>query len=124
MMTETFNLPFVLTNGNDGRGSKWFRSAAVRDRIEGQLRLLGLVRSPWPYRVRCRVVRVLGKGERLWDDSSVLRGNWKEIEDALVACGWFNDDGPKWISAVDGRQDDTRRHEGPKIELTVTRDDA
>lgn len=34
-------LPIELTNGNDGRGSKWFRSSNVRKRLEATLRTQG-----------------------------------------------------------------------------------
>lgn len=90
-------LPVNLTNGNDGRGSKWFRSAKVREQMERLLRSLGHVYSPIDFQVVIKVTRLLGKGQRLWDASSGFRGNWKELEDAMVACGWFYDDSPKWI---------------------------
>lgn len=97
-------LPIELTNGNDGRGSKWFRSATVRDKIERDLRKLGLVRKPFDCPVIVRVTRMLGRNQRLWDSSSVGRGNWKEIEDALVVLGWFVDDGPTYIVETRFRQ--------------------
>lgn len=112
-------LPFELTNGNDGRGSKWFKSAKVRERFEADLKNLGLTFEPIPYQVEVTVTRIVGKGQRLWDSSSVGRGNYKELEDALVACGWFHDDNPKWITATHFKQDDTRRSEGPAIILTI-----
>ena len=89
--------PFELTNGNDGRGSKWFSSSKLRIQFEKQLRDLGHVRTPFDRKVIVRVTRHWAKRQREWDSSSVGRGNWKEIEDALVACGWFVDDGPKYI---------------------------
>lgn len=91
------SLPVELTNGNDGRGSKWFSSAAVRKKIERDLRIIGLSRQPFDVPVVVRVTRMCGKGQKLWDSSSIGRGNWKEIEDALVVLGWFFDDGPKYI---------------------------
>ena len=112
-------LPIELTNGNDGRGSKWFSSAKVRKTMEATLRTLGLVRKPFDHPVRVLVVRIVGKGQRLWDHSSTGRGNWKEIEDAMVVCGWFHDDGPKWITEVRFYQDDTQRHVGPAIRVIV-----
>ena len=115
----TIFLPIKLTNGNTGRGNAWYKSAAFRDKIEKKLRYLGFARQPFPCRVSVTVTRILGKGERLWDSSSVLRGNWKELEDALVSLGWFVDDSTKYIATTDGRQDDTRRDIGPGIELTI-----
>jgi len=112
-------LPFELTNGNDGRGSKWFRSSTIRKRVEGDLRKMGLVRDPFNFPVHVTVTRILGKGMRLWDTSSVGRGNWKEIEDALVACGWFRDDSPRWILSTRFAQDDTRRTDGPAVRVQI-----
>jgi hypothetical protein len=115
----TITLPFELTNGNDGRGSKWFSSAKLRRLFEKNLRLMGLVREPFPHAVTVTVTRILGKGQSLWDSSSIGRGNWKEIEDAMVACGWFTDDSPKYITETIFRQDGTRRKEGPCIQVTI-----
>lgn len=119
---ETFTLPFELTNGNDGRGSKWFSSAKLRKKFEREIRARGLCRVPFPFPVKIEVIRVMGKNQREWDSSSVLRGNWKEIEDALVACGWFTDDSPKFITSTLGRQDGSRRGAGPFIEIKITQD--
>jgi hypothetical protein len=112
-------LPIKLTNGNTGRGTAWYMSASFRKKVEKKLRGLGLARSPFAMPVTVTVTRILGKGERMWDSSSVLRGNWKEIEDALVAMGWFVDDSTEYIHTTDGRQDDTRRNKGPAIELEI-----
>jgi len=112
-------LPFKLTNGNSGRGNAWFMSAAFRNKAEKKLRQIGFVRHPFPCRVTVTVTRILGKGERLWDSSSVLRGNYKELEDALVACGWFIDDSMEHIALTIGKQDATRRKDGPSVELEI-----
>lgn len=93
-------MPIELTNGNDGRGSKWFSSAKVRDRLELRLRSLGHVRTPFPFPVVVHVTRILGRRQQLWDASSCGRGNFKELEDSLVVLGWFHDDGPKFIKEV------------------------
>jgi hypothetical protein len=115
----TIILPIKLTNGNTGRGNAWYMSAAFRDKVEKKLRRLGLARQPFQMPVTVTVTRILGRGERLWDSSSILRGNYKEIEDALVAIGWFVNDSPKYIRWTNGRQDDTRRSKGPAIELEI-----
>lgn len=112
-------LPIELTNGNDGRGSRWFKSSNVRKKLEATLRTLGHVRKPFEQPVRVTVTRVLGKGQRLWDASSVGRGNWKELEDAMVACGWFHDDGPKWVNGVAFFQDDKHRDKGPAVRVEI-----
>jgi hypothetical protein len=117
----TVTLPLDLTNGNDGRGSKWFSSAKVRNDVERTLRVLGFAKQEHPFSIKVglTITRVLGKGQRLWDMSSIGRGNWKEIEDALVVLRWFVDDSPKYIGRVDFRQDDSRRGEGPCIVMEV-----
>ena len=117
---ETIQLPFEMTNGNNGRGSKWFSSAKIRKQFEDDLRKLRLTRSPYLFPVTVHVVRVLGKRQRLWDTSSIGRGNYKEIEDALVACGWFQDDSPKYITMTTFDQDECRKSSGPFIEVTIT----
>ncbi len=114
-------LPIELTNGNDGRGSKWFSSAKVRKEVERNLRLRQLGRDPFDFPVVVEVTRIVGKGQRLWDSSSIGRGNWKEIEDALVAMGWFHDDGPQWITETRFYQDDTQRENGPAVRVRITR---
>ncbi len=63
------------------------------------------------------VTRVLGKGERLWDADSVLRGNSKQMLDAIVGSKLLKDDNPKHVALVIGMQDDTRREIGPLIEV-------
>lgn len=112
-------LPFELTNGNDGRGNKWFSSAKLRKDFESNLRLLRLTRKPFDFPVTVEVTRILGRSQSKWDSSSIGRGNWKEIEDALVACGWFHDDSPKYIVETRFRQDDTQRANGPAILISI-----
>lgn len=62
---------------------------------------------------------MLGERQRFWDSSSGLRGNYKEIEDAMVAAGWFNDDGPEWIDETRFKQTDKYRHEGPCVIVII-----
>lgn len=112
-------LPIKLTNGNAGRGFDHWGSTKARRMIERKLRAHGLTREPFAFPVRVAVTRILGKGERLWDASSVLRGNWKEIEDSLVAMGWFFDDGPRWITHVSGCQKDDMRDTGPATMVKI-----
>lgn len=119
MLLRKETLPIELTNGNDGRGSKWFSSAKNRKEYEAAMRSRGFCRVPFSGPVRVHVTRILGKGQKLWDSSSIGRGNWKEIEDALVAVGWFVDDGPKYITETRFFQDDTRREIGPVVEVEV-----
>ena len=90
-----------MTNGNDGRGSKWFSSAKLRNDIEGTLRTLGHARRvPFDHPVKLRFTRVLGARQSLWDADSWQRGNLKEIVDSLVALNWLKDDGPDYVTEV------------------------
>jgi hypothetical protein len=114
-------LPFELDNGNSGRSGKWFSSAKLRNKYENELAKMGLRRVPFPYPVNVRLIRILGSGQREWDSSSWQRGNYKEIEDALVACGWFVDDGPKYIWETTFENDISRKSKGPCIELIITK---
>jgi len=110
-------LPVKLTNGNDGRGSRWFKADKRRKAIVKQL--AGLKREPFSDPVRVVLTRVLGKGERLWDADSVGRGNAKELIDSLVELGWWVDDGPKFIRECDYRQDANRRDDGSAVLVEV-----
>jgi hypothetical protein len=118
-MIET-TLPIELTNGNDGRGSRWYKTATTRKKIEQLLRAAGLQRTPFEFAVDVHLTRVLGKGQRLFDADSLLRGNSKELIDALVAVGWFYDDGPKYIKKVTADQDANQRDNGPCVIVRVT----
>ena len=114
----TLRLPIELDNGNAGRGSRWFRSSNVRKKIEKVLRQLGLAREPYDVPVSLTITRIVGKGQRLWDADSIGRGNAKELVDALVAVGFFHDDGPKFIKLVDYRQR-VERGSLPEVEITI-----
>lgn len=114
-------LPIELTNGNEGRSKHWGKAAKLRDEYELWLRCEGYARKPFPFPVCVHVTRVMGPGEARWDYSSVGRGNWKEIEDALVALGWFVDDSARYIRDVRFFQHDSDRHLGPKIWVEVFR---
>jgi hypothetical protein len=90
-------LELKLTNGNDGRGHSFWKSAKFRTSCEQYLRKYHQQRKPFKVPVVVHVTRLFSGRERLWDSSSIGRGNWKEIEDALVAVGWFHDDCHEWI---------------------------
>jgi hypothetical protein len=119
---ETIILPIELTNHNDGRGHHWQRTASERKRIFKKLLTLGFKRQePYAFPTHNLVTRILGPRQRLWDSSSLGRGNWKEIEDSLVELGWWKDDGPDWITNTDFRQTKEERDLGPAIRLEVFR---
>lgn len=112
-------LELELTNGNDGRGGRWFSSAKVRKEIEQYLRVNELDRQPFDVKTKIVLTRVLGPRQKFWDSDSLLRGNSKEIIDALVAVGWFYDDGPAWVTETRCLQDASRRQLGPAIVVEV-----
>lgn len=118
-LPTTVLLPIELTNGNDGRSKHFGRSAKRRKEYAELLAEMGLLRRPTNKRVRVTITRVLGKRQSKWDPDSIGRGNAKELMDALTACGWWHDDSARWIERVDYRQDDTRRQDGPAVELTI-----
>ena len=74
-------------------------------------------REPFDCPVLVYVVRRLGPRQKLFDRSSLARGNWKEIEDTLVDLGWFVDDSPKYIADVRFFQDLSRRSQGACIDV-------
>jgi len=76
-------LDIELTNGNDGRQKSWYKPAKERKFFESLLVARGLRRKPFNGPVVVVVTRILGQGQRLWDSSSGLRGNYKELEDNL-----------------------------------------
>jgi hypothetical protein len=109
---RTIDLPIELTNNNTGRTQHFGRSASQRKKYERIIRAeFGQQNACW-CKVDIVVVRVLRSKQRLWDASSILRGNWKEIEDALVACGFLDDDGPEYVGRVLGVQDAQTRLTG------------
>lgn len=73
---------------------------------------------PFEKKVDIIVTRVLGKGQRYWDQDSVLRGNAKQLIDSFVDAELLNDDSVKWVGRCLGDQDASRRSEGPFIEVT------
>lgn len=118
-LVSTEWLQIRLTNHNDGRSRHYQTSNQERKDLEFWIRAKHGKRTPFDFPVHLEVTRILGPREQLWDYSSCGRGNWKEIEDSLVACGWFVDDGPTYITGVEFLQDSTQRHHGPAIKVEV-----
>jgi Holliday junction resolvase RusA-like endonuclease len=117
MIIHTVELPIELTNGNDGRGGKWFSSAKVRKQIEMILIAGGHRRAePFDGPVSLLITRVMKKRQSAWDADSWQRGNLKELIDALVSVNWFVDDGPRYISEVRFRQ----RADNPRPKESTT----
>ncbi len=112
-------LPIAITNDNDGRTKHYGLNRDRRIRYERKLRSLGHARQPFGQQTDVVVTRILGPSEKKLDQSSVLRGNYKEIEDALVWLGWWHDDSPPYIRFVLPDQDATQREIGPAIRIDV-----
>lgn len=114
-----FTLPLKLTNNNEGQSRHWSKANKAKQMFaKALLETRFLFKEP-QFKQRITITRILGKGERLWDADSVLRGNAKQLIDALVDAGFFVDDGPKYISEGVGRQDDTDRANGPAIRIEI-----
>lgn len=114
-------LPAELDNGNIGRSKHWSSAAKMRQHYASVLSTLYYKATPPDFQQHIVVTRVLGKGQRLWDADSVLRGSAKELIDGLVDHGLMHDDGPKWIVTATGKQNDERRDEGPLIIVELYR---
>ena len=125
-----------LKNNNQGQGRSWHHTAKDRkdfDKLVPEAMVLTyddetgeLSAAPFSESlagvqlsdlVALTVTRILGKGERLWDADSVLRGSAKQLLDAIVGTGLLADDNPKYVSLVIGMQDDTQRELGPRIDV-------
>lgn len=119
MLLHSVILPIELRNANNGRTHHFGFSKDNRRRYAKLLKALGHRRKPFEVQTDVVVTRILGSNQRLWDASSVLRGNWKELEDALVEAGWWWDDDVTWIRLVLGTQDPTRRELGPAVQIDV-----
>jgi hypothetical protein len=74
-------------------------------------------------RARVAMTRVLGPREKLLDGDKNVQNRLGSLVDALVQCGYLVDDNPAWAAFDAPQQDETRRHEGPKVEILITYDD-
>ena len=135
----TIYLPMKLKNNNQGQGHHWSGSHKERrtaseavanatfgytmtDHTKISHKLSEWLSGPNHTsggKLGLVVWRVLGPRERLWDADSVLRGNYKQIQDALIEAGLAEDDSPKYIEWVLGRQDKERRDEGSCVEIEL-----
>lgn len=117
----TIRLDAVLTNNNAGQTRHWTAAYDAKLEFESVLIPHRLRSGPPDHQQRITITRILGKGERLWDADSVLRGNAKQLIDALADAGYFHNDGPKWITEAIGRQDATQKERGPAILIEIER---
>lgn len=116
-----FTLPVRLTNDNNGQKRHWGRSARRRTELGLQIKAWFPLLKPIPFPVRVSVIRVLGKGDRLWDEDSIGRGNAKQLIDALRKAGMFVNDDPRWIVSVPYSQDSSDRREYPRVRIRIER---
>ena len=139
IMIAEIEIPMKLKNNNQGQGRHWSGSHKERriaseavsnalcwphpstesDKPLGLSEWLTGLERPSGEKLGLVVWRILGKRERMWDADSVLRGNYKQIQDALIEAGLAEDDSPKYIDWVLGRQDDSLREQGPKVVVEV-----
>jgi hypothetical protein len=105
MILRTIELPIELTNNNTGRTQHFGRSASQRKKYERIIRAKFGQQVPFSSKVEIVVQRVLAARQRLWDQDSILRGNSKELIDAIVACGFLHDDKPEYVGMCIGDQD-------------------
>jgi hypothetical protein len=117
-MAIKFTLPVPLSNNNEGQSRHWSKAAKCKQTF-GQA-LIGHKGTKPAHPQRIVITRILGKGERLWDADSVLRGSAKQLIDSLVDAGYLIDDGPKYLVEALGRQDASRRKEGPAVEVEIS----
>ena len=106
-------LPVDLKTQNNGQGRSWHSSAGQRRKFErllcGEHR-----REPLEYPVDVTYTRVCGPKQRARDCDNIAP-SCKQLQDALVALGWWHDDTPTWIRSVTYKNDDTRREDGPAV---------
>jgi hypothetical protein len=76
-----------LTNGNDGRGGKWFSSAKMRKQIEALLIATGHRREPFDVPVSLLITRVMASASKEMGRRQLAA--WKpERADRCSGCGW------------------------------------
>ena len=131
----TISIDAELKNQNTGQTRHWSTAhrekktmtTALREgRIlypgDGNLRFGVFCREimmhPFDCVVDVTVKRILGKGQRLYDPDSILRGNCKQLIDAVVDAGLLVDDSTRHIGRVLGLQDANQRERGPSIEIS------
>ena len=114
-----------LKNGNNGQTKHWssshkakqawakaLKTAYVLTKNGTEFHLDSFLECASPSSKQGLVItRWLSKGQRLWDADSVLRGEAKQLVDALVDAGVARDDSPKYITFVHGLQCDLQRKE-------------
>lgn len=125
-----------VSNRNYGQGHHWTKSNHAKKKMFAMCKQAKYFRwSPRqedfltasikecsiPSRQAVNIIatRILGKGQRLWDADSILRGDFKQLMDSIVQLGILEDDGPKFVKNVLGQQDSQNRNWGPAFEIMI-----
>jgi len=116
MDAKSIMLPINLVNDNTGRSAHWGRAASRKKKYLRIIATLYPDAKPFQQPVSLRVTRIVGPRQRLIDADSIGRGSAKELIDALVDCGFLHDDGPKWVTGVEYRQE-VDRVNGPGVRV-------
>ena len=119
MKINEIYLKINLTNRNQGQGKHWYQTHKDRLAIEQYLQQhVKKPTAPYMQQVAIHCVRLYGGRCRAWDSDSVLRGNFKQILDAMVSHGFFLDDRMKYIMQCVGSQEKVHPSEtGVRIEI-------
>ncbi len=115
-------MPVRLTNANNGQTKHYRPTAKFRKDCGAWCKVWFPGKRPFDHPVRLVVTRILAKGQQLWDEDSIGRGNAKQLIDSMVACGIFHDDQRKWITNVDYRQDANQRLDYPRVSVRIIKE--
>ena len=98
---KTLVLPIALLSKNARDKMHWRQRLGLRRDYEGIIGIRYPNREGPPLgKQRVTVTRVKGERERDWDTQNIGAGSAVELLDALKRCGYFADDGPKFVEPV------------------------
>lgn len=118
-LIESVEFPISLIGKNQASKEHWGIRHTRRGRYGSTVSILSGKRQPFDRKVGVKIVRVLGKGQRLMDESNLIGGSWKQLEDAMVSSGWFHDDSPEWVKLLSPEQDASNRTSGPMVRIEM-----
>ena len=94
-------------------------SATWRNNLVNRLRNLGFGRNtPLNEPVVIVVTRVMGPGDNFWRSTDLVKQQYRRIEQALERLNYINNRGRQWVVETVTNQEDSRRSEGPAIEIS------
>ena len=116
---KTLILPIALLSKNGRDALHWSQRRKLRQTYALMLRTKHPRKEP-PVNQKQRVTftRILGKGEKLFDDSNVAGGSCVELQDAMTACGFWVDDSPKFLESCFA-QIASQRKLGPAVLIEI-----